>query len=137
MGTDKTAFSSLKRSRRVERQTELEGFDAPFLGYINVTLTAEQRALFGDWSQSASAWETFAAAITDGINISVKLDPKRDCYLASGTQRRRSSPNAGLVVTARGSEAYTALFRLLFVLAYLSRSERWEDTQPVADPDRW
>ena len=113
------------------------GYDAPFRGYINLNLSDEQKATYVAWSETASPWETFAVMVEDGVNIAVKRDPKGEGYLASATHRREDSPNAGLVVTARAKEPSLAWGRLLFILAVLSRHARWEDTQPVADPDRW
>jgi hypothetical protein len=114
-----------------------EGFDAAFRGYINVELDDDQKASFAAWSESASIWDVFGAAVDDGVNIAVKKDPKSTGYVASATQRREGSPNAGLCVTARAGEPVKAWLRLLFVLAYLGHHEKWEDTQPMADPDRW
>jgi len=112
-------------------------YDAPFRGYINLSLSDEQKATYVAWEQSASLWETLEGAVADGVNLSLKIDPKGSGFLASATQRRASSPNAGLVVTARGSSAAVAWGRVLFCLAILARKQKWEDTQPVADPDRW
>jgi hypothetical protein len=114
-----------------------DGYSADFRGYINVTLSPEQKAVFDEWRLSSSLWETYTASVQDGVNIAVKIDPRSEAFLASATQRREASENAGLCVTARARDPVTALERLLFVLAYLSRSERWEDIQPLADPDRW
>lgn len=114
-----------------------EKYDAPFRAYINVNLSEEQKTAWEQWARSGSVWEMLAASVADGVNIALKLDPKGMGYLASATQRRTSSPNAGLVVTARGRAAEDAFTRLLYVLAVLGHKERWEDTQPVADPDRW
>jgi len=114
-----------------------ETYDAVFRGYINVPLSAEQKSTFDVWFAGNSFWEVFQYAVSDGVNISVRIDPKSNGYLASATQRRVSSPNAGLVVTARASSADKAVGRLAFTLAILGHSERWEDVQPIADPDRW
>ena len=114
-----------------------ESYDAPFRGYVNVNLSDEQKAVYDTWAVSSSFWEQLQASVEDGVNLALKLDPKGTGYLASATQRRASSPNAGLVVTARARDAATAWGRCLFILAYLGRKERWEDTQPIADPDRW
>lgn len=113
------------------------GYDAPFRGYINVNLSAEQKKTFVRWADSASVVETLNAQVADGVNLSLKWDTRGQCFLASGTQRREASPNAGLVVTARADEPQKALLRLLYTLAYLSTAERWEQLQPLADPDRW
>ena len=113
------------------------GMDAAFRGYINLQLSADQKAAYDEWSGSASLWEALEGFCADGVNLSLKLDPRNEGYLASATQRRAASPNAGLVVTARARDAGTALGRLLFTLTVLSHAERWEDMQPIADPDRW
>jgi len=114
-----------------------ESFDAPFRGYINLNLTDEQKATFDPWANSLAPLEALEAFVADGINLSLKFEPKFGGFLASATQRRMGSTNAGLVVTARGREAGTALWRCLFCLTILSHKERWEDTQPLANPDRW
>lgn len=113
------------------------GGDAPFRGYINLNLTGEQKAAFAAWSQGEAAWNALEYHTSDGVNTSLKWVAKEGCFLASATQRRADSPNAGLVVTARGSGALLAFMRVLFCLDILSQGERWEDTQPLADPDRW
>lgn len=113
------------------------GFDAAFRGYINVNLTPDQKAAFDKWSGSASVTEVLNTQVTDGVNVSLKWEPKSEVFVASGTQRREGSPNAGLVVTARAAEPQKAFLRLLYTLAYLSHAEKWEDLQPLADPDRW
>lgn len=111
--------------------------DAEFRGYVNVNLSDEQKANYDAWAQGQGYFETLEASVASGVNLSLKLDPKGGGYLASATQRNPASPNAGLVVTARGRDAVTAWGRVLFILTYLGHKERWEDTQPMADPDRW
>jgi len=113
------------------------GYDAPFRGYINLNLSAEQKAAFGAWADGASPFEVLERSLASGIGIAVKRDPKGAGFLASATQRAENSPNAGLVVTARAAGGWVALARCLFCLAVLDHSERWEDVQPLADPDRW
>lgn len=113
------------------------GDNAAFRGYINVPLSDEQKRAHDEWASSASMWERFSDEVAAGVNISVKREPGKGSFLASATQRDPASPNAGLVITARAKDAPTALTRLLFILTVLSRSPRWEDTQPLADPDRW
>ena len=113
------------------------GYDAPFRGYINLNLSDEQKDAWVKWSESASFWEALAYHVSDGVNLAVKVDPKGTGFLSSATQRREDSPNAGLVVTARGKDASVALSRCVYCLTVLGHKERWEDTQPLADPDRW
>lgn len=111
--------------------------DAPFRGYINVNLSAEQKADYEPWSETDGIWVALEKAISDGIHLSLRTDAKSGGCLASATQRNPKSPNAGLVVTARGRSAAVAWGRLLFILDMLGKYKKWEDLQPVADPDRW
>lgn len=110
---------------------------AAFRGYINLTLSQADKEAFAAWGNSSYASETLEEQIADGVNLALKRDPKGEGFLASGTQRRADSPNAGLCVTARGNSAALAWWRLVYCLYILSAHERWEDTQPLADPDRW
>lgn len=113
------------------------GYDAAFRGYINLALSDAEKTEYVSWSAAGGVWDVMSLQVADGVVLSVKRDTKGEGFLASATQRRESSPNAGLVVTARGKDAVVAFGRCLYCLAVLSRSERWEDTQPMADPDRW
>lgn len=113
------------------------GFDAVFRGYINLNLSDEQKQAFARWSEGSTLWDCMDYQVGTGVNLSIKIDPRGEGFLASATQRSEASPNAGLVVTARGRDARTAWGRVLYCLAILSEGERWEDTQPLANPDRW
>lgn len=114
-----------------------EKYDAPFLGYINLPLSEEQRTAFSTWFSGSSFADSLDAFAADGINFSLKFDPKSHGFMASATQRRVGSPNAGYCVTARARDATTALGRVVFCVVILSHGERWTDVQPAADPDRW
>lgn len=111
--------------------------DAPFVGYINVTLTPDEKAGLESWERGGGLWAVFGSAITDGVNVSIKREVKSGGYLASATQRRPNSPNAGLCVTARAKDPALAFSRLMYTLDILARSENWTDTADVANPDRW
>lgn len=128
------------KEKSVRKEPVGEGrisYDAPFRGYVNINLTPEQKGDFDRWSGEQGPWDTLEEQVGMGVNIALKLDPKGDGFLASATQRRVGSPNAGLVVTARGRTAATAWLRVLFCLHVLAMKPKWEDTQPVSDPDRW
>lgn len=112
-------------------------YDADFRGYINVLLSDADKASFEDWWATGEPFDTLEKAVSDGVNLALKIEVKSGAFLASATQRRASSPNAGLCVTARAKTAALAWGRLLFILSYLDIRERWEDTQPLADPSRW
>jgi hypothetical protein len=114
-----------------------EGWDAAFRGYINLNLTDDQKEGHASWSTSPSVWDALERHTSDGVNLSLKWVAKEECFLASATMRREASPNAGLVVTARGRSAGVAFTRCLYCLEILGEADRWELIQPLADPDRW
>lgn len=111
--------------------------EAEFRGFLNVNLTDAQKSTFDKWCEGTGAWETLHGMVGNGVVVSVKTDARGGGFIASATQRRADSPNAGLCVTARAGEPPKALLRLLFTLAILGHSDRWEDVQPIASPDRW
>lgn len=113
------------------------GYDAAFRGYINLALTPDQKAAFEVWNSDNNFWAALERHTGDGINFSLKYTPKDACFLASATQRREASPNAGLVVTARARDAGMALARCVYCVCVVAQTDRWEETQPLADPDRW
>lgn len=127
--------SASKSAARKDKPVPLD--DAVFRAYINVSLSAEQKEGYDDWVVSEYYWPMFDHMVSSGVNLSVKREPKTGGFVASGTMRDPESPNAGLVVTARGGDGATAFGRLLYTLAYLSTSERWEDIQPVVGADHW
>lgn len=111
--------------------------EADFRGYINLNLSPEEKEAYLSWAEPNTVFTVLGNAVEDGVHLSVRGDRQTSGYIASATQRRASSPNAGLCVTMRASDPVKALGRLLYGLAILARSERWEDTVPLADPDRW
>lgn len=113
-----------------------EVYDAVFRGFINLNLSDSQKREFPAWANVTDMPSKMQNACVDGIVLSLKIDQKSGGFMASATQRRVSSKNAGLAVTARASDAGTALTRLLYMLDILPWDD-WEALQPMADPDRW
>jgi len=111
--------------------------DAVFRGYINLDLNKDEKAAYVKWAAPDVVFGVFSLVVEDGVNVAVKPDPKQDGFLASATQRRTTSVNAGLCVTARAADPVTAFGRLMYLLSILARQESWEATQPMANPDRW
>ena len=114
-----------------------QSYDAAFRGFVNLNLSAADKADYEGWVATNGFWDVLAAQTADGVQVSVKWDAKQGCFLGSARQQRAASPNAGLVATARGATAEKALTRIVYVLLLLSTQERWEATQPIADADRW
>lgn len=106
-----------------------------FRGFINLDLSDQQKAEFPAWFDSQDFGEALSYHAYSGVVLSVKVDTKSGGFMASATQKNVDSVNSGLAVTARASNALTAMERLVYVLALLG--EDWEATQPRAQGDRW
>lgn len=131
-------FGEEGKSKSVAKRSEVgNGDNAPFRGYINLSLSDAEKDAYDEWATPAVVFGVFDRAVASGVNVATKPDPKGQGILASATQRREASVNAGLCVTARARDPVTAFGRLMYMLSVLERSESWEDTQPLANPDRW
>lgn len=131
-------FGEEGKSKSAAKRSEMgKGDNAPFRGYINLSLADAEKTAYNKWATPDVVFAVFDRAVAEGVNVAIKPDPKGQGFLASATQRRESSVNAGLCVTARASDPVTAFGRLMYMVSILERSESWEDTQPVANPDRW
>lgn len=126
-----------KERKARKHVTDEQADNAPFVGYVNVDLTDQQKAAYTKWAETASLWEQFTFFVSVGVNVSVKRERSSGGYLASGTQRDPTSVNAGLVVTARGKDPVTAFGRLVYTLTLLEKTGAWTRPKQRVDDDRW
>lgn len=119
-----------------KRGKTAEEYDAPFAGFVNVNLSPAQKAQFDVWRDGMDVDHLLDVYARDGVAFGLKIDARGGGFLASATQRRATSVNAGLVVTARSGEIGKALMRLLYELEFMG-DKRWVDVAQLADPDRW
>jgi len=134
MAKPKVVENGLRETEQVAPR--MDHYNAAFRGYINVNLSEAQRDAMPLWLERASVNDMVKAWCAVGCVLSMKLDAKTGNFMASATQRNEESHNAGLAVTARGNHPVKALERLLYILSILGQG-KWEDVQPMADPDRW
>lgn len=113
------------------------GSGAEWRGFVNVNLSADQKAQYDDWAHTEDVWLSLAEATATGCQLGLKWAAAESCFLASLTQRTTGHVNAGLCVTARSTSADKALLRVLFLYRLLGSDGPWEAVQGVADPDRW
>lgn len=125
------------RNARKAAARKVVGGEAEWRGYVNVDLSAAQKAQFDDWAATGAPWEVLEEVGCAGVVVTVKLEKGATGFIASATQRDPASLNAGLCVTARAKTAGKAFMRLLYTLEVVGPSGDWTRGQPVADPDRW
>lgn len=135
MGTNDRAQDSREAKKAAARKGS--GGEAEWRGYVNVELSAAQKAQFDDWAATGAPWDVLEEVGCAGVVVTVKVEKSGTGFIASATQRDTASLNAGLCVTARARTAGKAFMRLLFTLEVVGPSGDWTRGQPVADPDRW
>lgn len=135
MGTNDRA----RNSREEQKAAAHKGGsgEAEWRGYVNVELSASQKAQFDDWAATGTPWDVLEEVSCAGVVVTVKVEKGGTGFIASATQRDAASLNAGLCVTARAKSAGKAFMRLLYTLDVIGASGDWTRGQPVADPDRW
>jgi hypothetical protein len=108
----------------------------PFRGFVNVTLSANEKEDFHPWSEGKDLGRLLSDVCLLGYVVSVKEDKKGKCFSAACTDRNSESVNAGLCVNMRAEEPVTALWRLMYVL-YVILSGDWEEAAAQRTGDRW
>jgi hypothetical protein len=97
---------------------------ANFVGYVNVTLTEEDRSDFESWSNDRDLLDTaYIEALAEGYQFTTKLDAGGDVYMVSVSTWDRKKSDAGIIYTGRSDSPSVALAKCLFVLA---RKLNWD-----------
>lgn len=116
VGKNATSKGKTKTAPRDER--------ANFVGYVNVTLTEEDRADFEGWSSDGDILaEAYIEALADGYQFTTKFDTTNDAYMVSVSTWDRSKADAGIIYTGRSSSPQVALSKCVYVL---SRKLNWD-----------
>ena len=100
------------------------GERANFVGYVNVTLTEEDRSDFEVWSNDRDLLDTaYIEALAESYQFTTKFDTGNDVYMVSVSTWSRDKSDAGIIYTGRSDSPATALAKCLFVLA---RKLNWD-----------
>lgn len=97
---------------------------APFVGYVNITLTEQDKVDFEGWlSQGDIAQEAYVEALCDGYQFSNKFDAANDTFSCSVSRWDVGAPDAGIIYTARAADIGRAVEKAVYVL---SRKLNWD-----------
>jgi hypothetical protein len=115
----------VKNDKRGSKAAKSSGDErAPFVGYVNIALTEEDRGDFEVWeADSDLQQETFVEALSDGYQFTTKFDAGNDVYMCSVSSWDRNKVDAGIIYTARSDSPRMALAKCVFVLA---RKLNWD-----------
>jgi hypothetical protein len=103
-------------------------------GFIDVRLTAEDKANFAIWSEdhAASMWTEFQEEIARGFKFSLSYDPKGDFYLAcfTGAGEELIGIDLRCCLTARAPEWEQSILVLLYKHQELAHGD-WGSYRPA------
>jgi len=89
---------------------------APFLGYVNVVLTEEDRSEYESWVSDAEVVaEAMLDAFDQGYQLTTKFDVENDCYSSSISNWHISAKDSGVIYTGRSSEFNASMLKAIFV----------------------
>lgn len=102
------AKNSTEKSTRLER--------ALFVGYVNVTLTEEDRSDFEGWLDSGEfPLECYLDCLELGYQFTTKFDAENDSFAVSISTWDRRRTDAGIIYTGRSDDPERARLKCLYV----------------------
>lgn len=91
---------------------------ASFVGYVNLTLTSDDKGDYEAWSQESDVVEEqYLSALELGYQFSIKYDLASEAFICSCSQFRLARPDSGLIYTARSAHPFSALHKAVYVVS--------------------
>lgn len=89
---------------------------ADFVGYVNITLTAEDKQDFDLWyAEQDLVMEAHLDLFDTGYQATIKFDHENDTYSVSISNWNVAAADSGVIYTARGDSIDTALRKAVYV----------------------
>lgn len=114
--------SSSKSSDDAER--------VPYGGYtfVDIHLRERDKDNFKEWvTGDVDLMGWVDSLLAAGCKLSITLDSHNGGVLATATQRLRSSPDAGAILTARHRDTHLALLTLMFKDVAIAQERTWRE----------
>lgn len=128
-----------KSARKVEADDTdaTKFFTATWVKFVNVELTKADKEDWAVWTMEVNLYDALDAQTSLGRVVTVKMDIKQKCGICTILERDSRSPNAGKMVSARGSTGGIALSRALFIVMEVLGNAKWENLDYVSEADKW
>jgi len=126
-----------RRNKTEDNAHPLAGkLNAEWKGYINYEWSDAAKERFAVWLDETNIFDELNSHTAKGRKFAQGFDAYHKCMLATCFERDAKSVNAGYIVTARGSDAATALARLLYLISEEMPHE-WSKPSAIANEDKW
>jgi hypothetical protein len=100
-------------------------------GFVNVSLTAEQKESFGAWDiQDADVWDGLATYGERGYKFSLTYNRTNASWVGTFTGQEGTGKNEGWAVTGFAKDPYNAARVLLFKVSAVL-TDVWGDYKPL------
>jgi len=89
---------------------------AEFVGYVNITLTEEDRLDYDGYNNDPTIGEeAYLDALDLGYQFTVKFERESDCFSCSISNWSRSATDSGVIYTGRSSTPHQAVAKAVYV----------------------
>lgn len=126
----------MRRESREKVERLVSAKDAEFQGFINVTLSDEEKREFVEWVETIDLGALLASMLDEGNVLSVKQDKKGKGYASAITSRWAGSVNAGWCVNMRAGDPTTAIQRVVFVVSVILGMD-WQQSNLLRGENDW
>lgn len=103
-----------RRKLAISAEDNRRKFKAEWRGYVNFRPTEEHKANFAAWSAEVDFADILRDSAAKGEKLSSYWDERNASFVASIFVRDEDSVNAGLILTARGIDPITAIYRVFY-----------------------
>lgn len=116
MGRDDKQAAQDARRRKAEEKRKASENAYQWRGFVNVSVDESWRSTFDAWVLDDDLTSGALFDIVEMVGkVSLSYDGKQGCYLAALTVTAEGRPDRGLCVTARSTDLFKALWRVVFI----------------------
>lgn len=104
-------------------------------GFINVSLTADQKEAYRAWDiEDTDVWDGIAQYAVAGVKIQMSYNKQNDKFNCTGTGQPESGANSGYAISAFGNSPYNAARVWLYKVSAVV-PDVWTEYEGAADDD--
>jgi hypothetical protein len=99
-----------------------------FRGFLNITLSDEDKAIIKATAYDLSAWATdLDKWVDNGYKFTFSDDSYNHCFQVIGTPQQQGHVDFGIMMTGRGSTAIKAFKQWVYIQTRLIGESSWTD----------
>jgi len=109
-------MAAREKNVRQTTKAKVQPERANFVGYVNITLTEDDKTDFDAWElENDVVSEEYFSALELGYQFTIKSDLEHQSFICSVSNWQVGRPDAGIIYTARASSPERALVKAIYV----------------------